>query len=204
MGREIISSLLRCRKLLRVLALPLELVVRLSRKTARLVLNNAQLSVVQKVGNRLSFGEGLSVQNSGFIEIGDDFQGGNRLQLSTYSQGSIRIGNRCFIGDDCKIVSDNSSISIGHNCLIAEQVSIRASNHGTKCGELVNRQPNSCKDIVMGDDVWIGKGVTILAGSIIPDGVVIGANSVVTSSASYKFDKNTIYAGNPAKLLRNR
>lgn len=50
---------------------------------------------------------------------------------------------------------------------------------------------------MIGNDVSIGSGATILAVSIC-DGVVIGAGSVVTKSITEK----GVWAGNPAKLLR--
>jgi virginiamycin A acetyltransferase len=66
----------------------------------------------------------------------------------------------------------------------------------------MNRQPNTFKDILIGNDVWVGKGAIILAGSTIPDGVVIGANSVVLPS--FEFDAYCIYAGNPVRRIRAR
>lgn len=62
-------------------------------------------------------------------------------------------------------------------------------------------KPNADREswgrIIIGNDVSIGSGATILAVSIC-DGVVIGAGSVVTKSITEK----GVWAGNPAKLLR--
>ena len=197
-----VNFFLKRRRFLRALCLPLELLFRLQRKLVRFVLNNAQLSSIQRVGKSFLCGTDLSIQNDGVIEIGDNFQGANSLQLSTYAKGVLKIGNRSFFGDNCKVIADNSSILIGDDCLIAEQVSIRASNHGTKIGYSINKQPNLYKDITIGNDCWIGKGVIVLAGSIIPDGVVIGANSVV--SPNLEFEEFCIYAGNPIRKIRAR
>jgi acetyltransferase-like isoleucine patch superfamily enzyme len=194
--------LLKRRRFIRTLYLPLEFLFRLQRKLSRFVLNNAQLSAIQQLGKGFSCGIYLSIQNDGVIEIGDEFQGANFLQLSTYSKGALRIGDRCFFGDNCKIIADNSNISIGDDCLVAEHVSIRVSNHGTKIGCVINKQPNASKGIIIGSDVWIGKGVIILAGSEIPDGVVIGANSVVIPG--FEFEAYCIYAGNPIRRIRAR
>lgn len=199
---RIIEVLTKRRRSLWVFNLPLEFVFIIFRKLNNFVLNSAQLSIVQKLGGGFSCGIGLSIQNDGFMEIGNDFSGGNFLQLSTYSHGQLIIGKRCFFGDSSKIISDNSNIFIGDDCLVAEHVSIRASNHGMKRECLINRQPNICKDISIGNDVWIGKGVMILAGSKIPDGVVIGANSVVPST--FQLEAYCVYAGNPIKKIRVR
>ena len=50
---------------------------------------------------------------------------------------------------------------------------------------------------VIGNNVFIGWGATILGGSHIGDNVIIGANSVVSGNA----DSNSVYAGNPARKL---
>ena len=54
------------------------------------------------------------------------------------------------------------------------------------------------KEIVIGSNVWIGGSVTILPGVHIGDGCVIGAGSVVTKDT----EPNSIYVGNPAKMLK--
>lgn len=53
---------------------------------------------------------------------------------------------------------------------------------------------------VIGNDVWIGQNVTILPGTQIGDGAIIGASSVVCG----KVEPYTIIAGNPAKPIRKR
>lgn len=55
-------------------------------------------------------------------------------------------------------------------------------------------------DTVIGNDVWIGQGATILPGVHIGDGAIIGAKSVVGSDV----EPYTIVAGNPAKVIRKR
>ena len=55
-------------------------------------------------------------------------------------------------------------------------------------------------DTVVGNDVWIGQNVTILPGTRIGDGAVIGAESVVSGVV----EPYTIVAGNPARLIRRR
>ena len=129
------------------------------------------------------------------MNIGEGCEFANFIQLSTYSNGELNIGSRVFVGDNAKLISDNGKILIGNDVLIAEGVSIRASNHGINAEKNINQQKNSYGSIEIGDDVWISKGVTVLKGAFIPDGVVIGANSVITSTS--KLERNGIYAGVP-------
>lgn len=54
--------------------------------------------------------------------------------------------------------------------------------------------------ITIGKNVFIGTRALIMPGVIIGDNAIIGAGSLVTKNV----DKNTIVAGNPAKLIKNR
>ena len=182
------------RFLLRILLFPLEAVFRLLAKLELVVRTNSQLVRVRGA-HKCSFGTGLSIQNQGKMEIGEGCEFANFVQLSTHLNGEINIGSRVFVGDNTKVISDNGRILIGSDVLIAEGVSIRASNHGISAEKNINQQNNTSGNVEIGDDVWISKGVTVLKGAIIPYGVVIGANSVVTSTS--KLEKNGIYAGVP-------
>jgi acetyltransferase-like isoleucine patch superfamily enzyme len=55
-------------------------------------------------------------------------------------------------------------------------------------------------DVVIGNDVWIGYGATILSGVRIGDGAVIGARALVARDV----EPYAIVAGNPARLVRKR
>ncbi len=54
--------------------------------------------------------------------------------------------------------------------------------------------------IVVGNDVWIGRGATIHAGVRIGDGAVVGTRAVVTADVR----PYAIVAGDPARELRRR
>jgi virginiamycin A acetyltransferase len=55
-------------------------------------------------------------------------------------------------------------------------------------------------DTVIGNDVWLGEGATILPGVKIGDGAIVGMKSVVGSNVA----PYTIVAGNPARVIRQR
>lgn len=56
------------------------------------------------------------------------------------------------------------------------------------------------RPIKIGNDVWIGHGVIVLAGVEVGNGAILAAGSVVTKHV----EPYTIVAGNPAKPLRKR
>lgn len=53
---------------------------------------------------------------------------------------------------------------------------------------------------IIGNDVWIGYGATLMPGVLIGDGAIIGALSCVTRNV----DPYTIVGGNPATVIRKR
>lgn len=55
-------------------------------------------------------------------------------------------------------------------------------------------------DTIIGNDVWIGRGATIMPGVCIGDGAIISAEAVVVKDV----EPYTIVGGNPAKEVRKR
>lgn len=116
-------------------------------------------------------------------------------------------GGKLVIGDYVKLtqnilISSGSEISIGDFTLVGENVSIRDGDHGYSIGKPITLQSCTYQPVNIGNDVWIGAGCFILKGSAIPDGVIIGANSIVLIDT--QFEKNCIYAGSPVKKIGNR
>ncbi len=56
------------------------------------------------------------------------------------------------------------------------------------------------KPVIIDDDVWIGRDVTIMVGRHIKKGTIVAACSVVAKD----FPEYSIIGGNPAKLIKNR
>ena len=108
---------------------------------------------------------------------------------------------------------DVGTLKIGRFCSISEGVTILLG--GEHRYDWVTTYPFSvlCEDarsfqghpmskgpVVIGHDVWVGRGATILSGVTIGDGAVVAAHSVVTKSVG----PYSIVAGNPARLVRQR
>lgn len=114
-------------------------------------------------------------------------------------ESRISIGARTTVGFHTFLYA-TSEISIGADCMIAPFVYIVDSDHGVRAGTLMNRQPNTARPIVIGDDVWIGAQTVILAGVTIGSGAVVAAGAVVKDDVP----PNTIVGGVPAKPLGMR
>ncbi len=112
----------------------------------------------------------------------------------------IRLGSNVSINRACSFYASyyfkNVEIVIGNNVRIGPNVSFFTAGHDMREIHL----PNNAESIHVGDNVWIGGNVSILQGVYIGEGAVIGAGSVLTSNVpAFK-----VYAGNPAKELKDR
>ena len=114
---------------------------------------------------------------------------------------NIYIGKRSYINGGFICASPNAKIVIGDNCLISYNVHMRTDMHNyNDPNQLINEQGHTERDIIIGNDVWIGFGAQIMAGVTIADGCVIGAGAVVTKDTV----KNGVYGGVPARLIKMR
>lgn len=117
----------------------------------------------------------------------------------------IRMGNNgiCKIGKNTEIVGgklfvSDAKILIGDDCLFSTDVILR-THDGHHIFDLNTHQRiNYSKDIVIGDNVWIGHRVTLLAGAQIGTGSVVGTNAVTSA----QFGEYQIIAGSPARCIR--
>lgn len=89
-------------------------------------------------------------------------------------------------------------IYIGAGTAIAAQCYIIDMDHGLAAGRPVGEQENSVSPVAIGRDVWIAADCTVLKGSVVGDGAVVGAKSLVKGT----LDSEGIYVGSPARLLR--
>ena len=112
-----------------------------------------------------------------FVEIQKDVTIGacTKIQSHTFICELVTVGENCFIGHGVMFIND------------------LFGNGGPACGNKVLWKPT-----LIGDHVSIGSNATILPVKIC-DHTVIGAGAVVT----HDIDEPGIYAGNPARKIRN-
>ena len=151
----------------------------------------------------------LSLHGGKYITIGDNFGCDKRLRIDAFDEflgeifsPEIIIGNNVSIQKDCHIGAINK-IVIGNNVLLASKVYISDHSHGEVNLAALKLPPSQRKlyskgPVVIEDNVWLGEGVVVLPNITIGENSIVGANAVVTKS----FPKNSIIAGNPARLIR--
>jgi acetyltransferase-like isoleucine patch superfamily enzyme len=118
---------------------------------------------------------------------------------NTFIGPFVEIQKNAVIGSNCKIQSHSficELVCIGNNCVIGHGVMF--INDVFSEGEPAGGDKTKWKNTVIGNNVLIGSNATILPVTIC-DKVVIGAGSVVTKDI---FEPG-VYAGNPAKFIRN-
>lgn len=109
---------------------------------------------------------------------------------------NIHIGHNFFANFNLTIL-DEATVTIGDNCFIGPNVSIYTACHPIEAAPRATGV-EWAEPVVIGNDVWIGGGATILPGVTIGNGVVIGAGAVVTRSVP----DNVVVAGNPARVIK--
>lgn len=109
---------------------------------------------------------------------------------------NISIGEN-FYSNHNLIILDTSEVIIGDNVFIAPNVSIYTAGHPLDVTRR-NQGLEYGKPINIGDNVWIGGGVTITPGVNVGDNCVIGAGSIVTKD----IPPNSLAVGNPCRVVR--
>ena len=119
-----------------------------------------------------------------------------------FPNASITIGNHCSIGEYNHITACNK-ITIGDGLLTGRYVIISDNSHGGLSEEEANIQPSlrnlkSKGEVVIGNNVWLGDKVAVLAGVHIGNNVIVAANAVVTKD----IPDSCVAAGVPAKVVQ--
>lgn len=120
---------------------------------------------------------------------------------------SIGPGAKLILGDKFKVTAKTSiiasggkSIIIGNHCVFSWDILIMNTDFHKILDIGTKNIINSPADVIIGNHVWIGLGVTILKGSTISDNCVIAAKSVVSGKL---LDNHSVFGGTPAKLIKS-
>ena len=129
----------------------------------------------------------------------DDFENPEHFERNVLYHFDF-VGDRLIIGKFCCIASDVKFIMNGgnHRTDWFTNYPFPVFGHGWE-SVMPQEWPNK-GDMVIGNDVWIGYGATLMPGVHIGDGAIVAAQSVVTKSV----DPYTVVGGNPAREIRKR
>jgi maltose O-acetyltransferase len=155
------------------------------------LLGKARAPLSVRVTGRLHVsGEGELVLGRGVSLVGTVVP----VELGTYTNGRIEIGDHTFINYGSSITA-RTSVKIGSRCFLGHYTFIMDNDQHDVVRHTV--LPPSAP-VIIEDDVWIGSKAMILPGVRIGHNAVIGAGSIVT----HDVPPLCVVAGNPARVLR--
>lgn len=147
------------------------------------------------------------VGNNNTLLIGDNCKLSGLHILISGNDNYISIGNGMTINASksqptvINAIGERKKISFGENCLLSNNIEIHTSDYHGIYNLSDGSRANPDADILIGNNVWIGLGVTILKGSEIGNDCVVGAKSLVVG----KFNEdNVMIVGNPAHIVGNK
>ncbi len=130
--------------------------------------------IVKRCGERITIEAPFHCDYGYNIEIGEDFYANYNL-----------------------IILDGAKVTIGDHVFIAPNVGLYTAGHAEDVKQR-NQGLEYAYPITIGNNVWIGGGVTVLPGVTIHDNCIIGAGSVVTKD----IPANSVAVGNPCRVVR--
>jgi virginiamycin A acetyltransferase len=110
------------------------------------------------------------------------------------------IGDKLIIGKFCSIASDVKFIMNGGNHRTDWFTNYPFPVFGNGWESTMPETWPEKGNTIVGNDVWIGYGATLMPGVKVGDGAIIAAKSVVTKSVS----PYSVVGGNPAQEIRQR
>lgn len=128
-------------------------------------------------------GKNINIEHGAFFASGND----------------IEIGDNSGMGLNCRV---SGPLKIGANVMMGPDVIIYTQGHNFQNTDIpMIYQGNTQKrEVVIGNDVWIGARVIILPGVTVGKGAILAAGAIVTKDV----EAYTIVGGNPAKIIKSR
>jgi lipopolysaccharide O-acetyltransferase len=160
---------------------------------------------------KISIGPRAHLRGLSHIQMGEDLSTGPGFWLEAITEYYEQIFSpRIIIGNHVRIshgthIGATNYVEIGDHVLMGSKVVVVDHNHGQYSTDPTSLEiPPSLRPlgrdakVVIGANVWLCDGVAVLPGSIIGEGSVIAANSVVNGT----IPPFTIAVGSPARVVK--
>lgn len=121
---------------------------------------------------------------------------GTKINVSKGAQ--VIMGDEFITSTECVIVAEKK-ITFGNNVGLSWETLVM----DTDFHHIYNEDGvkfNHPKEVVFGDNIWVGCRCTILKGSVIPSGSVIAATSMIAKKLT---GDNSVFGGNPVGVLKS-
>lgn len=143
-------------------------------------------------GANINWPHQLKIGKSCICESGIDFKFSDWHRPGP----SILIGDYVFLGRDTEF-NIMEHVEIGDYCLIGSGSKFIDHDHGMQRKAMMSQQPNTNAPIRLERDVWLGANVVVLKGVVIGEGAVVAAGAVVTKD----IPPYEIWGGIPARRI---
>jgi len=169
--------------------------------------------IVLRHRHKISWGKNCRVQEHVFIDALSraGVSIGDRCSLGAYTRiectGSLKgLGHGFRMGSGSGIgafsfVGAAGGVSIGADVIMGQRIYFHSESHNFKDLNVpIKEQGVTRKGILIGDNCWLGSGVTILDGVVVGRGCVVAAGSVLRGI----YPENSLIGGVPARVIRAR
>lgn len=158
-------------------------------------------------GSVIAIGAGTTLENCLFTINGDDCAiiiGENcrlrGIKMPVVGKGSLIVIGSHSSWESGAIISQSGDIVVlGNDCMVSNDVVLRTSDGHTIFDAATKTAINGSQSLFVGHHVWLGNGCRVNKGAQVGSGSVVGQKSV----ASGRMDTNAIYAGMPARKVRD-
>ena len=97
--------------------------------------------------------------------------------IAIYKNGNLLTKGYCDINYGC-LIRVNKNITIGKGCFFGRNTFVTDTDSHKVLKNSVDK--SNCKEVVIGDNVWVGANCALLKGTFINDNCVIAAGTVVS------------------------
>lgn len=135
------------------------------------------------------------------VILGDNVLMKNDCRIMiTGNHCTVEVGDNTTFTHHCQLEAqeEGTHIIIGENCMFSNNVLVRTNDSHYIYDAKTNARTNPPADVKIGNHVWLAAYTTVMKGSIINDGAVVGYRSVVTK----EIPATCVAVGAPAKVVQ--
>lgn len=149
----------------------------------------------------ISLGKNVQIDPTSSINnimLGDNVKIAKRVSAYGGAENVLEIGEGTYIGMNCILNGYSAKLIIGKNVSFAQNVNVMVDSGPNASSTMQRIYPIVTKEVIIGDNSWIGASAIIMPGVVLGKYCVVAAGSFVTTS----FPDYSIIGGTPAKLIR--
>lgn len=127
-------------------------------------------------------------------------KGHYKIHSAVFNNSTLYIGENNYFNKPMRLIcSEEKNIFIGNNNLFSLNIFFRNADAHLIYNAETKKRINTTQSIYVGDHIWISESCSILKGTNIHSGSVIGAHSLISKKI---IPSNCIAAGSPSKIIK--